>query len=64
MNYEDTFKMFGLPSETPPNYNGAEEYARTFTRCSILKETDISYSSATQGAFEKETNHLIHISNK
>lgn len=46
-DYEEQFKSLGLPSSTPVNYQGPEQYARAFKKCTILDEHNVSYSSDT-----------------
>jgi hypothetical protein len=44
MSYEEKLKLFGVS----PNYHqftSAEQYAKQFTRCSVLQDVQVVYSS-------------------
>lgn len=48
MSYQEAFEMLGLPTNTPDNYKNAETFARHFKRCSILEDSNVSYSANSQ----------------
>jgi len=62
-NYEKKFELLGLSVETPKEYESAEQFARNFKRCSILKDTEVTYSSNTYALTQEYKDSLVKIKN-
>lgn len=44
-DYSTEFEKFNIAPQSYPVYTDAEAFAHTFTKCSLLKETAISYAN-------------------
>ena len=42
---KDVFKRLNIPTDNLPDYMNAEDYAKSFKKCSVLKEINVCYSS-------------------
>tara|TARA_R110001599_G_scaffold341026_1_gene561787 strand:- start:1211 stop:1417 length:207 start_codon:yes stop_codon:yes gene_type:complete len=46
-NIVSGMQQLHLPTITPMDYRGAEEFARQFKKCSALEEHNVTYSAST-----------------
>ncbi len=53
--YAEQFSLFDLPTTLPQDYKNAEQFARTFKRCSIQINESVTYSSDSATNLNKET---------
>lgn len=52
-NYKNEMKKFNINENSFPKYNNAEDFAKSFKRCSIYKYGNISYSSNSNQSLDE-----------
>lgn len=57
-DFEAGFELLGLSPNAAANYQGANNHAMQFKKCSILTHVNVSYSSSSS------SNGRIKVSNK
>lgn len=50
-SFDEGFKLMGLPTESPADYQGAEEFAKHFEKCSMLNNDAVTYAAHSDAIY-------------